>query len=191
MNLLKEKLLDVKYALNAQHVELVHVVAFDRQHCIGKNNQLAWHVPEDLQHFKAITSGGVIVMGRKTLESMGRTLPNRSHWVLTRDTSWQYDGVQCVHDLADALYRAGQDALARGQSSVFVIGGGEIFAQTLPIMDRLEISRIDLDVQGDAFYPAIPPEFVLCEQEQGISAKNGVGYVFETYRQLHNADKIE
>lgn len=185
-------LLDLKYQLNDKNIELVHVVAFDRAYCIGKDNQLAWHVPEDLQHFKAITSGGVIVMGRKTFESMGRPLPNRINWVITRDKQWTAEGVKIAHSLEDALQQASEDvAQSEQKNSLFVIGGGEIFKQTLPIMDRLEISRIDVDVQGDAFYPQIPAEFSLCGQEQGVSAKNGIGYVFETYRQLHQANHIE
>ncbi|MFB2537669.1 MULTISPECIES: dihydrofolate reductase [unclassified Acinetobacter] len=185
-------LLDIKYELNAQNIELVHVVAFDEKHCIGKDNQLAWHVPEDLQHFKAVTSGGVIVMGRKTFESMGRPLPNRTNWVITRDKNWSADGVKVAHSLEDALRLASLDVPHSQQADcLFVIGGGEIFKQTLPIMDRLEISRIALDVQGDAFYPEIPDEFSLCGSEQGVSAKNGIGYTFETYRQLHKANHID
>lgn len=185
-------LLELKQRLNHQNIELVHVVAFDRQHCIGKENQLAWHIPEDLKHFKAITTGGVVVMGRKTFESMGKPLPNRLNWVITRDVNWTTDGVKIAHDLEHALLLASEDlAMCTQQQSLFIIGGGEIFKQTLPIMDRLEITRIDLDVQGDAFYPAIPAEFRLCQQEQGVSEKNGVAYVFETYRQLHQADQID
>ncbi|MDO4224204.1 MAG: dihydrofolate reductase, partial [Acinetobacter sp.] len=156
------------------------------------DNQLAWHVPEDLQHFKAITNGGVIVMGRKTFESMGRALPNRVNWVITRDQNWSADGVKVAHSLESALELASQDVPTSQQPNrLFIIGGGEIFKQTLPIMDCLEISRIDLDVQGDAFYPPIPAEFTLCSSEQGVSAKNGVAYTFESYRQLHQAEQVE
>lgn len=174
-------LLAIKQQLNDKNIELVHVVAFDQEHCIGKDNQLAWHVPEDLQHFKAITTGGVIVMGRKTFDSMGKPLPNRTNWVITRDKTWTADGVKIAHSLADALLLASDDVADNQQkNSLFVIGGGEIFKQTLPIMDRLEISRIDVDVQGDAFYPVIPADFRLTKQTHGVS-KNGISYCFETY----------
>ncbi len=180
-------LLDLKYQLNDKNIELVHVVAFDREHCIGKDNQLAWHVAEDLQHFKAITSGGVIVMGRKTFESMGRPLPNRINWVITRDKQWTAEGVKIAHSLEDALQQASEDVVQSEQKNcLFVLGGGEIFKQTLPIMDRLEISRIDVDVQGDAFYPAIPDDFYLVSQTQGVS-KNGIAYIFETYQKSNNS----
>lgn len=171
----------IKQNLNAKNIELVHVVAFDQEHCIGKDNQLAWHVPEDLQHFKAITTGGVIVMGRKTFDSMGKALPNRTNWVITRDKTWTADGVKIAHSLEDALLLASDDvANSKQQNSLFIIGGGEIFKQTLPITDKLYISRIDLDVQGGAFYPALPADFRLIQQTHGIS-KNGIGYCFETY----------
>lgn len=185
-------LLALKQRLNAQNIELVHVVAFDRQHCIGKDNQLAWYIPEDLKHFKAITTGGVVLMGRKTFESMGKALPNRTNWVITRDVNWQADGVKIAHDLEHAMILASEDvAFSEQKQSLFIIGGGEIFQQTLPMMDRLEITQVELDVQGDAFYPTIPAEFRLCQREQGVSSKNGIAYAFETYRQLHQADQIE
>ncbi|WLF84238.1 dihydrofolate reductase [Moraxella sp. ZY210820] len=184
-------LLNIKQTLNAQNIELVHVVAFDKNHCIGKDNQLAWHIPEDLKHFKDITSGGVIVMGRKTFESMGRALPNRINWVITRDKNWSADGVKIAYSLERALELASEDIENINKKQLFIIGGGDIFKQTLPIMDRLEITRVDLDVQGDAFYPSIPIEFTLIHREHGTSAKNGVNYIFETYRQLHQQDKVE
>lgn len=185
-------LLEIKHILNAQNIELVHVVAFDKNHCIGKDNQLAWHIPEDLKHFKYITSGGVIIMGRKTFESMGRALPNRINWVITRDKHWTAEGVKIAHSLEEALIQAHVDvANCEKNQSLFIIGGGEIFKQTLPMMDRLEITRVDLDVQGDAFYPMITDEFRLCYQEHGVSAKNDIHFTFETYRQLHQQDNVE
>lgn len=184
-------LLNIKQTLNAKNIELVHVVAFDKNHCIGKDNQLAWHIPEDLKHFKDITSGGVIIMGRKTFESMGRVLPNRINWVITRDKNWSADGVKIAYSLESALELASQDIINSDKKQLFIIGGGEIFKQTLPIMDRLEITRVDLDVQGDAFYPSIPSEFTLTHNEHGTSAKSSVDYIFETYRQLHQQDYVE
>lgn len=185
-------LLEIKYQLNAKNIELVHVVAFDRQYCIGKDNQLAWHIPEDLKHFKDITSGGVIIMGRKTFESMGRALPNRINWVITRDKHWSAEGVKIAHSLQDALLQAQLDvANCEKNQSLFIIGGGEIFKSTLAIMDRLEITRVDLDVKGDTFYPSIPDDFSLCHQQYGVSAKNNINFCFETYRQLHQQHHVE
>lgn len=171
-----------KQNLSSLDIELVQVVAFDRKHCIGKDNQLAWHIPEDLKHFKAITTGGVIVMGRKTFESIGKPLPNRTNWVITRDTNWTADGVKVAHSIDEALQFASLDVKNGDHNQLFIIGGGEIFSQTLPISDRLEITRIDLDVQGDAFYPLIPDDFTLINSESGMSEKTGTGFVFETYQ---------
>lgn len=86
-----------------QGLEVVHVVAMDQKQCIGQGNALPWHIPADLKHFKAITQGGVVVMGRKTLESMGRALPNRSNWVITRDVNWSFAGTHVAHSIEAAL----------------------------------------------------------------------------------------
>jgi dihydrofolate reductase len=176
-------------------IEIVHVVAMDQKNCIGVDNQLPWHLPADLQHFKQLTQGGVIVMGRKTFDSLGRLLPNRSHWVLTRQTDWSHDGVH-VRPTLDALIQgATADAVARGQSAIFVIGGGELFRLTLPMADRLEITHVELDVAGSVDYPQIPAEWVAVNAE--ISTDNrgekgtknpqmdpttGVKFSFVTYR---------
>ena len=139
-----------------QNLEVVHVVAMDQQRCIGKDNDLPWHISADLKHFKEITQGGVVVMGRKTLESMGRTLPKRVNWVITRDNDWSFEGAKVAHSIEDALSQAVADVKASEKpDAIFVIGGGEIFKQTMNIADRLELTHVELDVQGDAHYPAI------------------------------------
>ncbi len=164
-------------------VELVHVVAMDRARCIGVDNRLPWHLPADLKHFKEITQGGVIVMGRKTFDSLGRLLPNRSHWVLTRNTDWQHEGVQVRTSLEALLTDAAADAQARGQSAIYLIGGGELFSLTLPHADRLEITFVDLDVGGDAHYPVLGNEWVeSASGPQQQDEKSGVGFQFVTYR---------
>ena len=85
--------------MSFQNLEVVHVVAMDQQRCIGQGNQLPWHISADLKHFKEITQGGVVVMGRKTLESMGRTLPKRVNWVITRDPNWAFEGTKVAHSI--------------------------------------------------------------------------------------------
>lgn len=166
-----------------QNLEVVHVVAMDQAHCIGKGNALPWHISADLQHFKAITQGGVVVMGRKTLESMGRVLPKRVNWVITRDLNWQFAGTKVAYSIEDALNQAVADvATSEKPASIFIIGGGEIFQQTLSIADRLELTHVALDVQGDAHYPAIPSEFKKVASEQHIDDKTGIAFEFATYR---------
>ena len=169
--------------MSLQDLEVVHVVAIDQQHCIGKGNDLPWHISDDLKHFKAITQGGVVVMGRKTLESMGRALPNRVNWVITRDPNWSFDGVKVAHSLEDALQQAAVDVAHSAQPNcLFIIGGGEIFKQSIDIADRLELTHVELDVQGDAHYPAIPEQFKKVAAEQHIDDKTGIAFEFATYR---------
>ncbi|MDK1682464.1 dihydrofolate reductase [Acinetobacter terrestris] len=166
-----------------QNLEIVHVVAMDQQRCIGKNNDLPWHISADLKHFKEITQGGVVVMGRKTLESMGRTLPKRVNWVITRDTNWSFEGTKVAHSIEDALAQAVADVkVSEKPDAIFVIGGGEIFKQTMNIADRLELTHVELDVQGDAYYPEIPAEFKKVASEQHIDDKTGIAFEFATYR---------
>ncbi|ATU46367.1 dihydrofolate reductase [Acinetobacter junii] len=165
-----------------QGIEVVHVVAMDKNNCIGKGNALPWHISADLKHFKAITQGGVVIMGRKTLESMGRALPNRVNWVITRDPSWQFEGVKVAHSIEDALNEALTDVQHSEKASLFIIGGGEIFTQTLNIADRLELTHVDLDVQGDAHYPKISEDFQKVNSEHHQDEKSLVKFEFATYQ---------
>ncbi len=167
-------------------IEIVHVVAMDKKNCIGVDNQLPWHLPTDLQHFKQLTQGGVIVMGRKTFDSLGRLLPNRSHWVLTRQTDWAHDGVHAVQTLDALIQGATADAIARGQSAIYVIGGGELFKLTLPIADRLEITHVELDVAGEVHYPTIPSQWTADDtthdkDREHTDATTHVQFSFVTY----------
>lgn len=169
--------------MSFQNLEVVHVVAMDQKHCIGKGNDLPWHISADLKHFKDITQGGVVLMGRKTLESMGRTLPKRVNWVITRDLDWHFDGTKVAYSIEDALTQAVADVQdSEKPSTLFIIGGGEIFKQTLSIADRLELTHVELDVQGDAHYPDIPAEFKKIASEQHIDDKTGIAFEFATYR---------
>lgn len=165
-----------------QGIEVVHVVAMDKNNCIGKGNALPWHISADLKHFKAITQGGVVIMGRKTLESMGRALPNRVNWVITRDPSWQFEGVKVAHSIEDALNEALTDVQHSEKASLFIIGGGEIFTQTLNIADRLELTHVDLDVQGNAHYPKISEDFQKVNSEHHQDEKSLVKFEFATYQ---------
>ena len=124
------------------------LAALDRDYAIGKGNALPWHLPDDLKRFKALTLGKPVLMGRKTAESLGRALPGRRNLVLTRRGAMPFDGMEPVASLAQAL-----DAVA-GVDEVCVIGGGEIFAETLPRAARLHLTWVDTVVEGaDAFFP--------------------------------------
>ncbi|MFT4020796.1 MAG: dihydrofolate reductase [Acinetobacter sp.] len=171
--------------MSFQGLEVVHVVAMDQQQCIGKNNDLPWHIPADLKHFKEITQGGVVVMGRKTLESMGRTLPKRVNWVITRDTDWSFEGTKVANSIEDALHHALNDvANSEKPNSIFIIGGGEIFKQTLSIADRLELTHVHLNVQGDTYYPAIPATFHKVKSSMHTDETSGIQFEFATYQPL-------
>ena len=123
--------------------KIVIVVARARNGVIGRDNALPWHLPEDLQHFKATTMGGVLIMGRKTFESIGRPLPGRRTLVLTRDPEWSHPGVERAESLGEALARCAD------RSEVFVVGGAEVFRQALPRADRIVLTEIAIDPEGD------------------------------------------
>lgn len=129
-------------------VYLTLIVAVDAHNGIGINNQLPWHLPEDLAHFKRITSSHPIIMGRKTFDSIGRPLPNRRNIVITRNAEWKRDGVEAVTAIAAAI------ALV-GDAPAFIIGGGQIFATTMTVADCLVVTHIAKTFDCDAFFPAI------------------------------------
>ncbi len=125
------------------------VVAMTRQRVIGRDNGLPWHLPADLKHFKSLTLGKPVLMGRKTFESIGRPLPGRTNLVLTRHANWSHDGVITVHSLNEALERAGPVRELAG------IGGAEIFSMLLDSAGRIHLTRIEADIPGDTLFPPI------------------------------------
>lgn len=131
------------------------IVAMSRNRVIGRNNSLPWYLPEDLRYFKRVTLGKPIIMGRKTYESIGRPLPGRMNVVITRDPEWRADGVTVVATLEEARQRAGAQAEIDGQEEIMVIGGGEIYAMALPDTDRIYLTQVHADIDGDAFFPAV------------------------------------
>lgn len=125
------------------------IVAVSQNNAIGKNNRLLWHMPEDLKHFKTITSGHTVVMGRKTYDSVGRPLPNRRNIVITRQ-DLQLPGCEVVHSLADAM-----DLFVDEDDQVFIVGGAEIYRQALDITDRIYLTVIHKVFEGDTFFPQL------------------------------------
>ncbi|HEU4626654.1 MAG TPA: dihydrofolate reductase [Steroidobacteraceae bacterium] len=126
-----------------------HVVAMARDGVIGRDNTMPWHLPDDLKHFKAVTMGKPMLMGRKTFESIGKPLPGRTTLVLTRDPAWHAQGVVVVRSLDEALQRVA-DA-----PELCVVGGAEIFSLTLPITQRIHLTRIHANIPGDTVYPTL------------------------------------
>ncbi|MFT7299607.1 MAG: dihydrofolate reductase [Porticoccus sp.] len=150
----------VKHAL--PEVKLSLIVAMAQNRTIGRNNELPWHLPEDLKYFKSITMGKPIVMGRKTFDSIGRPLPGRLNIVITRNSAWQHPGVTTASSLQQATAIATEQAAAEQNSGsersneiqeVMVIGGEEIFRVAIDLADRLYITRVQAAIQGDAFFP--------------------------------------
>jgi len=122
------------------------IAAVGRNGVIGRDNDLPWRIREDLQHFKQLTLGHTLVMGRKTYDSIGRPLPGRRTVVVTRQPDWTADGVEVVHTLEEALKYDGD---------LYVAGGGQIYRQSLPYADRLELTEVDQSPTGDVTFPEI------------------------------------
>lgn len=139
-------------------MKLCLIVAVSRNGVIGLNNQLPWHLPEDLKYFKSVTMGKPIVMGRKTYDSIGRPLPGRTNIVITRDASWSAPGVEVAQTLETALELGATACDAAGVEEIMVIGGEQIYRMTLDSAERLYLTQVDAEVEGDAFFPEIDPK---------------------------------
>lgn len=120
---------------------------------IGRDNQLPWHLPNDLKHFKQTTLGKPVIMGRKTYESIGRPLPKRTNIVITRSHHFKADGVIVVHSLTEALEAAKNSETDASHDEVVIIGGAQIYQQALPLADRLYVTQVGAHVDGDAYFP--------------------------------------
>ncbi len=138
-------------------MKLSIIVATARNGVIGKNNQLPWHLPQDLKYFREKTTGKPVIMGRKTFESIGKPLPNRTNIVITRNQDWSREGVIVAHDLLSAVQIAGSFHKTESQVEleVMIIGGAEIYKSALEIADRVYLTYIDRDVDGDAWFPSL------------------------------------
>jgi len=123
------------------------IVAMAKNRVIGKDNEMPWHLPADLGHFKSVTLGKPIIMGRKTYESIGRPLPGRLNIVMSRDKNYSLEGCETVTSLQKAL------ELTKDEVEVMIIGGGYLYEQTISQADRLYLTFIDLDIEGDTFFP--------------------------------------
>lgn len=128
------------------------IAAVGRNNVIGDGTSMPWHLPQDLEHFKATTLGHTMIMGRRTFEAIGRVLPGRRTIVITRQQDWRHPGVETAHSLADALFLAGPG------DEIFVVGGGEVYAEAMPYAARLVITHVDQSPSGSVTFPAIDPK---------------------------------
>ncbi len=125
------------------------IVAMAKNRVIGINNTLPWHLPEDLKRFKALTTGHHIIMGRKTYESLGRLLPERTTVIVTRNKNYKVESALIAHSLQEAIQ------LCKNDNEVFIIGGAELYKDGLQVANQLYITEVDLDVRGDALFPEL------------------------------------
>jgi dihydrofolate reductase len=137
-------------------VKFKAIAAMSLNRVIGAGNQIPWHLPEDFKWFKQTTTGHVLVMGRKTFESIGRPLPNRTTFVLSR-SAWSHPGVETIRSLEEIPARA-------GDRQVFICGGAQVYAQALPLCDELWLTLVKRTVEGDAFFPPFEDQFALAEE---------------------------
>ena len=156
--------------------EIVLILARADNGVIGRDGSLPWHLPADLRHFKALTQGTPMIMGRKTFESLPGLLDGRRHIVLTRDADWQEDGAEVAHSVDDALHLANAPHIS-------VIGGAEIYRQFLPIADRIELTEVHIQAEGDTRI-AMPDAAHWQEAARAIHAAEGArpAYSFVTLR---------
>jgi dihydrofolate reductase len=157
--------------VNSREVGLVLVAAVGENGVIGRDGALPWHLPSDLRRFRAITLGHPVVMGRKTYGAIGKPLPGRTNIVVTRDAAFAARGVIVASNLEAALAVARGDALRRGVRHIMIIGGGELYGQTIGRACRLEITRVHARPCGDSVFPAVDPvqwhEIGRCEYPAG------------------------
>ena len=157
------------------HINLIWAQARDR--VIGKDGTMPWHLPEDLAHFKRLTQGWPVVMGRKTWDSLPprfRPLPGRTNIVITRQTDWNEAGAHSVASLASAL------ELCQASAEVWIIGGAQIYAQAEPLAQRVEATEIAQDFEGDAFAPTLGAGWVETARDNHVSS-TGLKFSFVTY----------
>lgn len=156
------------------------IAAMAHNRVIGKNNQLPWHLPEDMKYFRDQTKGKIMIMGRKTFESFsGKPLPNRFHIVITRQKDYLLDHpmVKIVSDLNSAIAVA-KELTPKFGEEVFVIGGAEIYQQSIPLLDRLYLTVIDKDFEGDALFPDFSSEKLILKTEEKKISESGISFSF-------------
>ncbi len=163
--------------------QLTLVVAMDAERGIGIDNKLPWHLPEDLAHFKRVTLGQPIIMGRKTFDSIGRPLPGRRNIVVTRNRDWSHAGVEVAHSLQEAIAMAGDGA---GNCTASIIGGAQIFTESMALADRMIVTHIDRVYACDTFFPEIDGErWTATAREPQHAAAGDLDFSFVTYERLN------
>jgi dihydrofolate reductase len=180
-------------AAGARPIALVLVAAVAENGVIGRSQTMPWRLRSDLQRFRARTWGKPVVMGRKTFQSLGKPLAGRTNIVISRDRGFSASGAVVAPDFKTALEAARGDALRRGADAIAVIGGADVYAQALPIADRLDITLVEARPDGDARFPAIDPQTwrETDRSEHPAGPDDSASFAFVTYeRAVRKADQI-
>ena len=182
------------------NTEVAQIAAISSNRCIGKDNELPWHISADLQHFKSMTTKpnddgaiqGIVIMGRKTFESMGsKPLPKRVSFIISSQLDYAEkkdlvgkNHAYVVHNLDDALTQAASLAHGAHLDTIWVIGGERVFKEVMMYTDRIELTHVDTEIKdGEAFYPELPNDFDVAQQsEQMHDDKSGLDFRFMTYK---------
>ena len=161
------------------------IVAVSENNVIGSNNQLPWHLPGDMKHFKNTTTGHHVIMGRKNYESMGKPLPNRINIVLSKQQFYNIDECIVASSIAEALTMANRN----DEQETFIIGGGELFKHALPLVDSIYLTRIHATIDGDVFFPALNKRSWKVVSKQAFQAdeKNKYAYTIFKYAKIRSA----
>lgn len=167
-------------------IEIIHVVAFDKNNAIGVNNKLAWHIPDDLKHFRDTTSNGIVLMGRKTFDSIGRALPHRENIVVSGNVNWEAPNTLRFGRIDTALSYCVSLAKHQNKKYVHIIGGADVYKQTLPMVDTIQATEVDLTItEADAYYPKIDPElFLLTSEQNHKDSTTGISCIFKTFKKI-------
>lgn len=156
------------------------IVAVGKNNVIGYKNTIPWYLPADFAYFKRTTLGHHIIMGRKCFESIGKPLPKRTNIIVTRDPFYLSSGCIVVHSLREALALAAQN----GENEAFIIGGGEIYTQTMDLISKLYVTEVDIETEGDVFFPEIDAAVwqLLSEEKHSKDEKNEFDYTYKVYQ---------
>jgi len=157
-----------------QNISLI--VAMANNHVIGINNGLPWHLPEDLKHFRALTTGHHMIMGRKTYESLGRLLPGRTTVIVTRNIDFKVEGALIAHSLQEAVQ------LCKNDTEVFIIGGAELYKDGLAEANQLYVTEVNLDVDGDAYFPMIDLDLWTETAREPLVSEKGISFSYVLYK---------
>lgn len=161
------------------------IVAHSKNHVIGNKGDIPWHLPEDLKRFKKLTDGHAIIMGRKTFESIGRPLPNRRNIVITRSDTYSHSGIEVAQSLDEAL------ELARDDSEIFVIGGGEIYKQALTKANKVYATILDTEIEGDTYFPRLNlDDWALTNLEKHHNDEQKISYYYANYERRDKQTKL-